>query len=86
MAGTGLTTAILARLNEIVFAGSGAPLPPDFTILPTFEAHFWLALILASCIALHVLAAIYHEFVRHDRLSPRMWFGRRAPGSVAPME
>jgi hypothetical protein len=30
MAGTGFATAIPARLNEIVFAGSGDPLPPTF--------------------------------------------------------
>jgi hypothetical protein len=50
MAGTGLATAILARLNEIVFARSGAPLPPDFAAYPSFSIHAVLALLLvASC-------------------------------------
>jgi cytochrome b561 len=40
-------------------------------------AHGYLALLLVGCIVLHVLAALYHQFVRKDRLFRRMWFGRR---------
>jgi cytochrome b561 len=37
----------------------------------------YLAVLLVGCIVLHVLAALYHQFVRKDRLFRRMWFGRR---------
>jgi cytochrome b561 len=30
-------------------------------------------------IALHVVAALYHQFARRDGLLQRMWFGRRGP-------
>jgi len=76
MAGTGYTTAIVAGLPEIVFGDSGAPLPPTFMIYPTFVAHGSIAALLAGFIILHVVAALYHQFVRKDGLFRRMFFGR----------
>ncbi len=78
MAGTGYATAILAGLLEIVFGGSGAPLPPTLMIYPTRVAHGYIATLLVGLIILHVLAAFYHQFVRKDALFPRMFLGRRA--------
>lgn len=86
MAATGLATAILAGLNRSVFQGSGEPLPPSFAVYPAFVAHGWLALLLAGLVGLHVIAALYHQFARKDRLFQRMWFGQRAPGQTAPAE
>jgi cytochrome b561 len=77
MAGTGYATAILSGLPAIVFGGSGAPLPPTFTIYPTRVAHGYAAMFLVGFIILHVLAAFYHQFVRKDGLLRRMFFGRR---------
>jgi cytochrome b561 len=84
MAGTGLATAILAGLNRIMFQGSGEPLPPNFETYPTFVAHGYVALLLVGFVILHVLAALYHQFFRKDRLFGRMWFGRRGPDLSAP--
>jgi cytochrome b561 len=84
MAGTGFATALLAGLPEIVFAGSGAPLPSTFTIYPTRVAHGYIAMLLVGLITLHVLAALYHQFVRKDGLFRRMFFGRRVPSLPAP--
>jgi cytochrome b561 len=78
MAATGLATAVLAQLNEIVFAGSGAPLPADLSVYPTRVAHGYLAWLFLSLIALHVVAALYHHLVRGDGLLNRMGFGPRA--------
>ena len=86
MAGTGFTTAILAGLPAIVFGGSGAPLPPTFLIYPTREAHGYIATLLVCFIILHVLAALYHQFVRKDGLFRRMLFGRRVSNPPAPAE
>jgi cytochrome b561 len=86
MVGTGYATAILAGLNRIVFQGSGEPLPENFAVYPTFIAHGYIALFLAGFVVLHVLAALYHQFVRRDGLFRRMWFGRRAAKAVAPAE
>ncbi|MFP3568456.1 cytochrome b [Paraburkholderia sp. SIMBA_030] len=78
MVATGFATGILAGLPAIVFAGSGAPLPPSFAIYPTRVAHGYLAVVLVGFIALHVVAALYHQFSKKDRLLGRMWFGHRA--------
>lgn len=77
MAGTGLTTAILAGLPAIVIGGSGDPLPPTFLTYPTRVAHGYIAKLLVGLIILHVIAAFYHQFVRKDGLFQRMSFARR---------
>ena len=75
---SGYATALIARLNEIVFARSGAPLPASFDAYPTFHVHGWIALVLAILIGLHVLGALWHWLVRHDGVMRRMgWGGRR---------
>lgn len=77
MVGTGYSTGILAGLPAIVFGGSGAPLPSTFKIYPTWVAHGYIAALLFAFIVLHVLAALYHQFVKQDGLFRRMFFGRR---------
>ncbi len=77
MAITGYATGLLARLNEIVFARSGAPLPPTFDAYPTFHAHGWIAMLLAVLIALHAAGALWHWLGRHDGVMRRMGLGGR---------
>lgn len=84
MVGSGFATAIIAGLNEIVFGPPGLPLPPTLSIYPTFVAHGVLAVVLAGFIVLHVLAALYHHFVRKDGLFRRMLFGRRVSNDAVP--
>jgi cytochrome b561 len=79
MVGTGFATGLAAGLPEIVFAGSGAPLPESFAGYPTFQAHFWLATLLLGLIVLHVGAALHHQLIQRDRLLRRMGYGRRVP-------
>jgi cytochrome b561 len=86
MVATGYATAILAGLNRIVFQRSGEPLPEDFDVYPTFIAHSFFAAILAGFVVLHVLAALYHQFVRRDRLFRRIWFGRRVAKPATPAQ
>jgi cytochrome b561 len=86
MVGSGYATAILAGLNKSVFRGSGDPLPPDFSIYPTFVAHATLAALLAGFIVVHILAALFHQFVLKDRLLRRMLFGQRGPTSSAQVK
>jgi cytochrome b561 len=62
-----------------VFQGSGDPLAPCFAVYPTFVAHGCIATLLVGFIEAHVLAALYHQFVKKDSLFRRMFFGRRAP-------
>ena len=74
---TGYATALVAHLNDIVFARSGAPLPASFDAYPTFRAHGAIAAVLAILIALHVLGALWHWLVRHDGVMRRMGWGGR---------
>lgn len=54
---SGFTMVFSARLNDIVFARNGAPLPTDLAAVP---GHFWhglTALALTLLIALHIVGA-----------------------------
>ena len=55
---SGFTMVFSARLNDIVFARNGAPLPMDMS---TITGHFWhgaTALALVLVIALHIAGAV----------------------------
>ncbi len=77
LAASGIATAGMAGLPEILFGGSGAVLPNSFDEFPPRIAHGVLALVLSLLLAGHVGASLYHQFVRKDGLFSRMWFGRR---------
>ncbi len=77
MVATGYATGLIARLNDIVFARNGAPLPPSFDAYPTFRAHGVIATVLAILVALHVLGALWHWLARRDGVMRRMGFGSR---------
>ena len=78
VAGSGLATANMAGLPDIVFGQSGAPLPADFSDHPPRAAHGVLTKLLFVVILGHLAAFLYHQFVRKDRLFSRMWFGKRS--------
>lgn len=77
MAASGAATAFLADLPQIVFFGSGQPLPEDFRLLLPRSVHGLMAKVLMALIGLHVLGALFHQFRLKDRLLSRMWFGSR---------
>ncbi len=83
MGASGLATANFAGLPDIVFFGSGDPLPENFDDIAPRAAHGVIAKLLAILIILHVLAGLYHQFARKDRLFSRMWFGDRNNGDNA---
>ena len=76
MAGSGVAMSVLAGLPGIVFGGVGS-LPVNFDALPPRAVHGIVAKLLMLAIALHIAAALYHQFVRRDGLLARMGFGRR---------
>jgi cytochrome b561 len=61
-----------------VLGHSGAALPESFLAFPTRVLHGYIARFLVGLIALHVAAALYHQFVRKDGLLGRMAFGHGA--------
>lgn len=76
MAGSGIGIAILAGLPDIVFGGSGAPLPKDFFEFPPRIGHAIIAKLLMLFVLLHIAGVIYHQFKLRDGLLSRMWFGK----------
>ena len=54
---SGFTMVFSARLNEIVFARNGAPLPEDMAMIAGHWAHGATALALVVLIGLHVAGA-----------------------------
>jgi cytochrome b561 len=75
MAVSGLGLFQMANLPS-VFSGA-APYPGDFFQYLPRMGHGLLSWLLLALIALHVGAAMYHQFIRHDNLLGRMWFGTR---------
>jgi cytochrome b561 len=65
------------------FQRNGPPLPQSFALLPTFQVHATLAVLLVILIAGHIAAAIYHQFVLKNGPFRRMWFGER---TIVPAE
>lgn len=75
LVGSGMATMALSGAGDIVFDGMPGPLP-DFWDYPPRLGHalfFWLLLAL---LAFHIGAALYHQFVRRDRLLARIGLGR----------
>ncbi len=74
---SGIATAKISGLSTTVFNHTGAPLPEHFAIYPTFQVHAILNLLLAALVILHIVAALWHQFIRGDGLLRRMGFGKR---------
>lgn len=77
MAASGLVTALLAGLPEIIFSSGAGVLPESFTSYPSRAVHGWITKALLALIGLHLTGVVYHQFRLKDRLLPRMWFGKR---------
>jgi len=76
MAASGLALAVTTGLPAIVLGRSQAPIPTGIHDAPAHAVHAAIGVVLISLVAVHALAAMYHQFVRRDRLLARMWFGR----------
>ncbi|MBI5932391.1 MAG: cytochrome b/b6 domain-containing protein [Chloroflexi bacterium] len=59
-----------------ILAGKGA-MPADLFVYPQRFAHGILSNLMMALVALHVGAALYHQFIRKDNLLARMWFGKK---------
>jgi len=68
---TGLILSATFNLAPVVFGGEGS-LPRDLSPM----LHGLIDPIFALLILLHILAALYHQFIRKDNLLARMWYGK----------
>jgi cytochrome b561 len=73
LAVSGIALSVLSGAPAAVFGS--APMP-EFWDFPPRAAHRVLAVAIAALIALHVAAALYHQFVKRDGLILRMLGGR----------
>ncbi len=74
---SGIGISIAAGLPDIVFGGSGAPLPATFDDLAPRAAHGIVTKLLGLLIIAHIAAFLFHQFVKRDGLFSRMWYGKR---------
>lgn len=76
--GMGLSGLGIASQSGIfpLLGGGEVSLPADFMVYPPRIGHGLVARLLLALIALHVGAALYHQFIRKDGLLGRMWFGK----------
>lgn len=75
MVSSGVATLLLTGANQQIFGGGALPLP-DFSAVPPYSAHGILARLLIVLMLGHIGAALYHQFIRGDRLLARMGLGR----------
>lgn len=75
MAFSGAMLALQSGLLDALW-GNGT-LPSDFRAFTPRRVHGLLAKLTMALVALHVLAALYHQFVLRDGLLGRMGLGRK---------
>ena len=60
---------------ENIMAGNGS-MPENLFVYPERAVHGNFAYVIAALVALHIGAALYHQFIRKDNLLSRMWYGK----------
>lgn len=75
MGASGIAMFVLSGAGAVLFFGAAQPLPDFHQYAPRFGHGIGAAALLALA-GLHVAAALYHQFVRRDRLLARMGLGR----------
>lgn len=75
MVSSGFATVILTGANLQLFGSEPLPLP-EFDLAPPMTVHGILARVLIALLIGHIGAALYHQFIKRDRLLARMGIGR----------
>lgn len=75
MAISGMLLALQSGALDAVFFGG--VLPEDFKSFTPRQVHGIVSRVAMGLIALHVLTALYHQFIVRDRLLSRMGLGAR---------
>jgi cytochrome b561 len=75
LAASGIGMMVLSGAGPIVFGGAPGSLP-DFWNYPPRVPHGIGVRLLIALLILHVGGALYHHFIRRDRLLARMGLGR----------
>jgi cytochrome b561 len=75
MVASGFGMVLLSGANLVLFGDAPGPLA-DFWNYPPRVPHRLGAILISALFVLHLSGAIYHQFVRRDRLLARMGVGR----------
>jgi cytochrome b561 len=76
MAWSGIWLMNASSVGEIIAQGGKKPMP-EFEAFAAYQVHSNVALFFEALLVLHVLVALYHQFIRKDRLLARMGIGRK---------
>ncbi len=71
---SGIGMLVISGAIPVLFGGSSMPLP-DFSAYAPRLLHGAAGRLLLALLAAHIAAALYHHFVKHDRLLARMGVG-----------
>lgn len=71
---SGLALMAMSGAGGTLFGDGARPLP-NFPAFAPFSAHAAAAAFLVALLALHIGAALHHQFIRRDRLLARMGIG-----------
>lgn len=74
---SGVMTTITSDVSKALLAGDATLLPKKFTGVPAHEVHEVLVTVLIVIAVLHILGAVWHQFILKDGLINRMWFGKK---------
>ena len=74
---SGFGIALMAGIPDVILGVEGATLPETFNELLPRLAHGVLAKLIMAVVALHVMAALYHQLILKDNIIARMKFGKR---------
>lgn len=72
LAASGIATLILSGAVPILLSGGALP---EFDGIPPFQVHGLMGKLLLALLVAHVGAALWHQYVRRDRLLARMGVG-----------
>ncbi len=75
LAGSGIAMMVLSGAGDILFGNAPGPLPDFWDFAPRY-GHAAMAWLMGGLLVLHVGAALYHQFMRKDRLFARMGVGK----------
>ena len=74
---SGMMTIITSDVSKALQASDAALLPKKFTGVPAHDVHEVLVTVLIAITVVHLLGAIWHQFIIKDGLINRMWFSKK---------
>ena len=71
---SGFATVAMSRALPAIISGAALP---DLAAVPSYAMHALMPRLMLVLLAMHIGAALYHQFILRDRLLARMGLGRQ---------